>query len=238
LQAVTAAKSKGIDRFTCTSTASTASDPRLRSSRLDIGIDETVAGKPTGELVTGFRPLTASSGVGFGVSHVRDTTISGHQVSEYKFDFGEGSIIPGATGGTLTLPTAYLRLQLETSAALNVATLTFTPSNATATYECKQDKRKIDNGPPPDPIVFEGDAKSVVAKDPCAKDVADAVLDKLVEEIEDRGLDVPDTFIFTRIVRTDTGYTTEVNGATVSVEVSSGCSIKNIDTSGAGRIGE
>ena len=237
-QDVTAAKSKGIDRFTCTSSSS-ATDAHLKSTRLDIAIDTTVAGKPTGNLVTGFdRSLTASSGIGFGVSHVRDTTESGHQVSEYKFDFGEEQIVPGSTGGTLTLPTAYLNLQLESSAALNVVTLAFTPSNATATYKCKQDKRKIDNGPPPDPLVFEGDAKDVVAKDSCAKDAAKAVMDALVQAIADRGLDIPDTFTFTKIDRTDTGFKMVVNGATVPVVVGSGCSIKSIDTSAAGQIGD
>jgi hypothetical protein len=89
-----------ITKFTCTATS--ASEAHLRGSRIDIGIDTTVAGVPTGNLITGFdATLNASTGVGFGVSHVRDTTASGHSVSEYKIDFGADSILQGATGGTV-----------------------------------------------------------------------------------------------------------------------------------------
>ena len=236
-EAVTAHADK-VERFVCTSVASSTTNEHLKSTRLDIEPDATAAGVPTGMLVTGFfATLQASSGLGFGVSHVRDKTVSGHSVSEYKLDFGEDGIVPGSTGGTLTVPTAYTHFALESSAALNVATMTFTPSNATVTYKCKKGA-KPNPGPAPDPLVFEGAAKDVVAKDHCAKDVASAVMDKLVEEIEDRGVDVPDTFTFTSIDKTDTGYKMVVNGAKVPVVVASGCTIKNIDTSAAGSLGE
>jgi hypothetical protein len=236
-EAVTAHSDK-VDHFVCTSVASSTSNDHLKSTKLDIEPDETVAGVPTGNLVTGFFPtLQATSGIGVGVSHVRDTTESGHSVSEYKFDFGEDGILPGSTGGTLMLPTAFVHFALETSAALNVITMKLTPSNATVTYKCKKGA-KITPAPAPDPLVFEGAAKDVVAKDKCAKDVASAVMDKLVEVIEDHGVDVPDTFTFTSIDKTDTGYKMVVNGAKVPVVVAAGCNIKSIDTSAAGSLGE
>src|SRR5262249_30254899 len=156
----------GIKDFVCTSVASSASDDHLRKTRLDLTVDVTPAGAPSGKIVTALEPtLHASAAVGFGVSHARDTTTSGHRVSEYKISFGADAILPGASGGTLTLPTAYTQLALESSAALNVATLQLTPSNATATYKCKKDTRKASSGPPQEPGPrFEGAAKAVVAK--------------------------------------------------------------------------
>jgi hypothetical protein len=224
-----------IQDFECTSVASSATDPHLRSTRLDVTIDITSTGVPSGNLVTGFEPsLHATAGVGFGVSHVRDTTVSGHRVSEYKIDFGADSILPGASGGTLTLPTAYTHLALEGSAALDVATLVFAPSGATVTYKCKKDTRPVDSGPVSDPgPTFEGAAKAVVAKDSCAKAVAKAVMDKIVEALEDEGVDLPDDFVFTSIDRTSNGYKTVVNGATVPVTVGAACSIGRIDASAA-----
>jgi hypothetical protein len=228
-----------VTTFTCTSVASTATDDRLKSTRLDISPDATAAGKPTGALVTGFdASLHATSGVGFGVSHVRDTTEDGHHVSEYKIDFGADSILPDETGGTLTVPTVFTQFEKESSAALNVVTLTLTPSNATATYKCKMQTRKIDNGPTPDPVVFQGAAKTTVGKDSCAKTVANATTDALVGAIEDDGVDVPDTFVFTKIDRTSTGYSMTVNGVDVSATVASGCKVKNVDTSAAASLGE
>jgi hypothetical protein len=138
----------------------------------------------------------------------------------------------------LTIPTAYTHLELEGSAALNVATLIFTPSSATAAYECKEDTRRSNPGPAPDPLVFEGAAKTVAAKDSCAKDVARAVMDQIVQALEDQGVDVPDSFVFTRIDKTATGYKTVVNGVTVPAVVGSGCTIKSIDTSAAGSLGQ
>jgi len=235
-QAATTAHT-AITDFVCTSSASSSSELKLRNTRLDVGIDVTVAGKPSGIILTGFEPsLDASSAVGFGVSHVRDTTVAGHAVSEYKIDFGADSILPGATGGTLTIPTAYTHLQLESSAALNVATLTLTP-NATATFKCKKDTRKPDPGPVEDPLTFEGAAKDTVAHDACAKSVAREVMDQLVGVIEDDGLDVPDTFTFSKIDKTADGYETVVNGVKVSATVGAGCRVEKVDTSGAGSLG-
>src|SRR5262249_49132238 len=147
---VVAAHGPKIKNFECTAVASSASDAHLKTTRIDITADETGAGVPTGALVVGFEAsLHASTAVGFAVPHVRDTTVSGHSLSEYKIDFGTDAILHGATGGTLTIPTVFTRFALESSAALNVATLKLTPSNATATYKCKKDSRKTDNGPPP-----------------------------------------------------------------------------------------
>jgi hypothetical protein len=200
---------------------------------LDVTIDVTASGKPSGLLVTGFEPsLDSSVGVAFGVTHVRDETVSEHQVSEYQIDLGADSILPGATGGTLTLPTAFTRLTLESSAALNVATLQLTPSNTTATYECTKDTRGKDSRRE-DPLSFEGEAKDVVAKDACAKTVATAVMNQLIDGIEEAGLDVPDAFVFSRIDRTNSGYTMVVNGASVPTVVGAGCTIQSIDTSQA-----
>jgi hypothetical protein len=236
---VVAAHGVKIKNFECTAVASSASDAHLKTTRIDITADETAAGVPTGALVTGFEAsLHASFALGFGTSHVRDTTASGHSVSEYKIDFGADGMLQGATGGTLTIPTVFTRFALESSAALNVATLTLTPSNATVTYKCKKDTRKTDNGSAPDPLVFEGAAKDVVAKDSCAKDVAADVMDALVEAIEDHGVDVPDSFVFTKIDKTSDGFKMVVNGVTVPVVVGSGCSVKKIDTSAAGSLGE
>jgi hypothetical protein len=238
-EAITAHSNNQIKDFECTAVASSATNDHLKTTRLDITADQASTGAPTGMLITGFESsLQAKTALGFGVSHVRDTTVSGHAVSEYKIDFGADGMVPGSTGGTLTIPTAYAKFALESSAALNVATLKLTPSNATVTYKCKKDTRKSDPGPPSDPLVFQGAAKDVVAKDSCAKDVASAVMDKLIEAIEDKGIDVPDTFTFTSIDRTATGFTMVVNGAKVPVVMNDGCSIKSIDTSAAGLIGE
>ncbi len=158
-------------------------------------------------------------------------------MSEYKIDSGADGILPGATGGTLTVPTALTHLALEGSAALNVATLQLTPGNATVTYKCKKDPRKQIN-PAPDFLHFDGAAKDVVAKDKCAKDVAAAALDQMINVIEDKGLDVPDTFTFTSIERTDTGYKMVVDGAKVTAVVGAGCSIKSIDASAAVSLGD
>jgi hypothetical protein len=224
-----------VEDFECTSVASSATDARLKSTRLDVTIDIASTGKPSGNLVTGFEPsLHATAGVGFGVSHVRDTTVGGQQVSEYKIDFGADSILPGATGGTLTIPTVYTHLSLAGSAALDVATLRFTPSNATATYKCKKDTRRPDPGPVTDPgPTYQGSAKTVVANDPCAKKVAEAVMDKVIEGLEDEGVDIPDDFTFTKIDRTASGYATVVNESKVPVVVAAGCKIVSMDVSAA-----
>jgi hypothetical protein len=228
------AASHAVKNFECTAVASSTSDEHLKKTRLDVTVDVTPAGKPSGNLATAFEAsLSASSAIGFGVSHVRETTASGHQVSEYKIGAGADSILHGASGGTLTLPTAFTHLALEDSAALNVATLVLTPSNTTVTYKCKQDTRKADSGPAPDPLVFEGAAKDVVARDSCAKSVASAVMTELIDEISDHGLDLPDTFVFTKIDRTDVGFKAEVNGRPVPVVVGPGCNIKSIDTAAA-----
>jgi hypothetical protein len=224
-----------ITDFECTSVASSTTDAHLKSTRLDVTIDVAPTGVPSGILGTGFEAsLHASFAVGFGVSHVRDTTASGQAVSEYKIDFGADSILKGATGGTLTIPTAYTKMKLENSPALNVATLKLTPSNTTVTYKCKQDKRKSPAGPVADPgPVFQGSAKDVVAKDPCAKTVAQAVMDNLIDGLENAGVDIPDSFVFTKIDKTDSGFKTVVNGRTVSVVVAAGCNIKSIDNTDA-----
>jgi hypothetical protein len=232
-EAVTAHADKVHD-FECTSVASSASVDALKSTRLDITADETVAGVPTQQLVTGFEAsLHATSAVGFGVSHVRDTTVSGHQISEYKINFGADSIIPGATGGTLTVPTAMTKLALESSAELNVATLTLQPGDATVTFKCKKDPRKPQANPAPDFLQFTGAAKTVVAHDSCAKDVASKATDQIIGKLEDDGVDIPDTFTYTSIEHTSTGYDMVVNGEKISAVVGSGCAIKSMDTSAA-----
>src|SRR5262249_60559411 len=77
-----------VTDFECTSVASSTTEAHLKSTRLDVTIDVASTGAPSGDLVTGFEAsLHASFAVGFGVSHVRDTTVAGHAVSEYKIGF-------------------------------------------------------------------------------------------------------------------------------------------------------
>jgi hypothetical protein len=107
-------------------------------------------------------------------------------------------------------------------------------------YKCKKDPRRTDNGPIADTgPIFQGSAKDTAARDACAKSVATDVMNALIDGIEDRGLDVPDSFVFTRLDKTASGFTVVVNDATVPVTVGTGCSVKNLDISSVvGSVGE
>jgi hypothetical protein len=230
-----------INSFECTSVASSTSEASLQKTRLDIDIDINTNGVPSGDLGTGFESsFEAQFSVGFGVSHVSDSVVGGHAVSQYKIGFGADSILKGSTGGTLTIPTAFTKQALDSTAAANVATLHLTPSNTTVTYKCKKDTRKSDNGPATDNgPVFQGSAKDAAAKDSCVKTVASAVMDDLISAIEDMGVDIPDSFVFTSVDKTSDGFKLVVNGATVNAVVGSGCKVKSDDAAKvAGSVGE
>jgi hypothetical protein len=237
--AAVSAHANPITDFLCTAIPSSTKVDALKQTRLQVGMDLKANGEPTGEIVTGFEAsLHATSALGFGAVHVRDSTSSGHAVSEYKITFGAEGIVQGSTGGTVTIPKAYTQLALESSKALNVATMTLTPSNDTVTYSCQKDTRKPDTTPDDTGPVFQGAAKDTVAKDSCAKTVAGDMEDELIGAIEDAGVDIPDSFVFTSITKTDTGYKAIVNGATVTAVVAAGCKVKSVDTSAARSLGE
>lgn len=223
-----------ITDFTCTAVSSSTSDAQLKHTRLDLTIDLTSNGVPSGSVLAGLeRSLTATSGVGLITEKPHETTVSGHGVTEYEvMDAGPNLFVPGTTKAKLTIPTAFTHLKLESSTALDVATLEFFPSKTKVTYKCKEDKRPRDNGPVADPAPdFAGAAKTFVAHDACAKKAAQAVMDAFVGVLEDEGVDIPDGFTVTSIERTSAGYTMVMNETSFPVKVAAGCKVGSVDTS-------
>jgi hypothetical protein len=223
-----------ITDFTCTAVSSSTTDEQLKHTRLDLTVDLTSTGVPSGNLLAGLdRSLTATSGVGFITTDHHETSVAGHSVTEYGvMDAGPNVFVPGTTEAKLTIPTAYTQLKLESSAALNVATLEFLPSNEKVSFKCKEDKRPRDNGPVAAPAPdFAGAAKTFVAHDACAKTAAQAVMDAFVNVLEDHGVDIPDGFTVTSITRTSSGYTMVMNETSLPVKVGAGCKVGSVDTS-------
>jgi hypothetical protein len=223
-----------ITDFTCTAVASSTTDPNLKHTRLDLTIDLTSNGVPSGDLLAGLdRSLTATSGIGLITENPHETSVSGHSVTQYNvMDAGADLFVPKTTHATLTIPTAFTHLALESTPALNVATLEFFPSSTKVTYRCREDKRPHDNGPVAAPAPeFVGAAKTFAAHDACAKTAGQAVMDAFVNVLEDDGVDIPDGFTVTSIVRTSSGYTMVMNETSLSVKVGTGCNVGSVDTS-------